>query len=137
MAGETIKDFVILALYVKFLRCFMLLSLLFAPLGHSWILKFALLQFCISSFNQKCCLALLLLVNSKLLFYAGRVVFGHSETKSGLHIRNMGWPAVLEMEISIYFEYSEVVLLIQRSWAVQPQWEESWDTRNAASLLCH
>lgn len=100
MAGESIKDLVVLPLHVKFLRFFMLFSILFAPLSHLGIPEFALLQFCIPSFNQKLCqrLALLLPINSKyylrnkylttILCWQGN--FWTFKTKVGLAYKKQG-----------------------------------------------
>lgn len=68
MAGETIKDLVVLPLLVEFLRCFMLLFFLFVPVSHLGIPEFAPLGCSFAShLSTKCCqqLALLLLVNMK------------------------------------------------------------------------
>lgn len=100
MAGETVKDLVVLPLHVKFLRGFMLFSLLFAPLSHVGIPGFALLQFCIPSLNQKCCqqLALVLLVSKVQL--QEQIPYQHP-VLAGLvldilkHMRNRGWPAAI------------------------------------------
>lgn len=120
----------------------MLFSLLFAPLSHLGIPEFALWQVCIPSFKQNCYLVLLLLVNSKyylkskylttILCWQGYFWIFKNKVWSAYK----KWVGQLFFNWKFQFGYSRVVLFSQRSWALQLQWEETWDTGNAASLLC-